>query len=289
MRLWLVDGRAAGLPLGRRPSATRSRAPWCCAAARAPRCTTRSSCAPRWRILEAAPGTRRHRRGSRRSPRAALRAFGRIYAAWALSQDFYREGLHLTALGAPDLETFLRAIGSSASAAAPPPTCWRSCASGMPATSATILLTAATCPRRWRLSEAHVLLMPGETDLYFRVADNAAELPHLQHGTLLPIPSIWGHRAGNPQPNPPDAAFIKAAVRDLLDTIEPALIVLTMRRSGTAGAGRWSGSAAAALERLRMWLIAARFSCGLLRAGALRGTACLRSAFTPSSGFRSGL
>ena len=32
-------------------------------------------------------------------------------------------------------------------------------------------------------------------------------------------------------------------------------------------------------ERLRMWLIAARFSCSLLRAGALRGTACLRSAF----------
>ena len=28
-------------------------------------------------------------------PRAAKRAFGRIYAAWALSQDFYRAGLHL--------------------------------------------------------------------------------------------------------------------------------------------------------------------------------------------------
>lgn len=39
-------------------------------------------------------------------PRAAKRAFGRIYAAWALSQDFYRAGLHLA--GAPDLETFLR-------------------------------------------------------------------------------------------------------------------------------------------------------------------------------------
>ena len=38
------------------------------------------------------------------------------------------------------------------------------------------------------------------------------------------------------------------------------------------------------LARLRMWLIAARFSCGLLGAGALRGTTCLRSAFTPSSG-----
>ena len=46
-------------------------------------------------------------------PRAAKRAFGRIYAGWALSQDFYRAGLHLADgpepnLGAPDLETFLK-------------------------------------------------------------------------------------------------------------------------------------------------------------------------------------
>jgi homoserine O-acetyltransferase len=33
-----------------------------------------------------------------------------------------------------------------------------------------------------------VLLMPSETDLYFRVADNAAEPPHLRSAELLPIP-----------------------------------------------------------------------------------------------------
>ena len=59
--------------------------------------------------------------------------------------------------------------------------------------------------------------MPSATDLYFRVADNEAELPHLKHGRLAVIPSIWGHRAGNPGPNPADAAFIKAEVRALLD------------------------------------------------------------------------
>ena len=37
-----------------------------------------------------------------------MRAFGRIDAGWALSQDFYRAHLHRLALGAPDLETFLR-------------------------------------------------------------------------------------------------------------------------------------------------------------------------------------
>ena len=61
-----------------------------------------------------------------------------------------------------------------------------------------------------------MLLMPSETDLYFRVADNAAELPYLATGTLRPIPSVWGHRAGNPSANPADAAFLKAGVADLL-------------------------------------------------------------------------
>jgi homoserine O-acetyltransferase len=70
--------------------------------------------------------------------------------------------------------------------------------------------------RALRAIEAHVLLMPGETDLYFRVADNEAELPFLKHADLRPIPSIWGHRAGNPVLNPEDAGFIKTAVRDWL-------------------------------------------------------------------------
>ncbi len=151
-------------------------------------------------------------------PSRALRAFGRSYAGWALSQDFYREGLHLTALGAPDLETFLVRD-------------WEQRFARRPAADLLAQLRiwdagdisdhadyGGDLSRALAAIEARVLLMPGETDLYFRVADNAAELPHLKHGTLLPIPSIWGHRAGNPQPNPPDAAFIKAAVRELLDS-----------------------------------------------------------------------
>jgi len=59
----------------------------------------------------------------------------------------------------------------------------------------------------------HVIIC---ADLYFRVADNEAELPHLAHGELRPIPSIWGHRAGNPVANPADCSFIRHAVRDWL-------------------------------------------------------------------------
>ena len=87
----------------------------------------------------------------------------------------------------------------------------------MPATSAPTRYTAATFRRRWGPIRARVLLMPGETDLYFRVADNAAELPHLAHAELRPIPSIWGHRAGNPVTDTVDTGFIRDAVRAWLD------------------------------------------------------------------------
>jgi homoserine O-acetyltransferase/O-succinyltransferase len=62
-----------------------------------------------------------------------------------------------------------------------------------------------------------VLLLPGETDLYFRVADNALETQYLERAELRPIPSVWGHRAGSPSANPADSAFVKAAVRRWLD------------------------------------------------------------------------
>ena len=77
-------------------------------------------------------------------------------------------------------------------------------------------LKVADLQRALRSISARVLLVPGETDLYFRVADNAAELPYLAHAELKPIPSIWGHRAGNPATNPADARFVKDAVRDWL-------------------------------------------------------------------------
>ncbi len=60
--------------------------------------------------------------------------------------------------------------------------------------------------------------MPSETDLYFRVADNEAELSHLRNGRLATIPSIWGHRAGSPEGIPADLEFLTSHVRAWLDS-----------------------------------------------------------------------
>jgi homoserine O-acetyltransferase len=162
-------------------------------------------------ILEAAP---EHIGGGRFSaePKAALRAFGHVYAGWALSQDFYRAGLHLSALGAPDLPTFLRTDWeeryyrrSAADLYAQLRTWEAGDISANP-------LYGGDLAKALAAIRARVLLMPGDTDLYFRVADSEAEFAHLADAELLPIPSIWGHRAGNPVQNEADRQFIRAAV-----------------------------------------------------------------------------
>ncbi|MGI4802735.1 MAG: alpha/beta fold hydrolase [Janthinobacterium lividum] len=159
--------------------------------------------------LEAAPEHLGNGRFSS-EPKAALRAFGTIYAGWGLSQDFYRAGLYRTVLGAADLTSFVqeqwvdrfsarRAANLYAQALA-----WR---------EADIADGGDLGAALGRI-EAGVTLLPCTTDLYFRVADNAAELPFLHHGELRPIESIWGHRAGNPNVIPEDLAFLAKAVRD---------------------------------------------------------------------------
>ena len=64
--------------------------------------------------------------------------------------------------------------------------------------------------------KAKALIMPSETDRYFGVAENAAEVAYLWKAELRPIPSIWGHLAGNPNGNEPDTAFLSKGVHELL-------------------------------------------------------------------------
>jgi homoserine O-acetyltransferase len=167
--------------------------------------------------LEAAP---QHIGNGRFSgePRAAKRAFGRIYAAWALSQDFYRANLHLATgpapnLGAPDLETFMKTDWEDRFGARPAANLYAQLRTWDAADISANDLYHGDLDAALRAIKARVLLMPGATDLYFRVADNEAELPFLAAASLRPIPSIWGHRAGNPVANPADMLFIKNEVR----------------------------------------------------------------------------
>ena len=150
-----------------------------------------------------------------RTAEEGLRAMGRIYAGWALSQTFYRREMW-RGLGFASLEDFLV----------------RSWEANFVRRDARDLMAQLWTWQNGDISandlfrgdlemalssiKARVLLMPSATDLYFQTDDNRAELPHLKNAKLVEIPSVWGHRAGNPLANPEDAAFIDAQVEALL-------------------------------------------------------------------------
>jgi homoserine O-acetyltransferase len=160
-------------------------------------------------ILEAAPEHEGNGRfGS--EPRAAMRAFARVYAGWCMSQDWYRANLHLQT--ASSLDDFLDrewepgfTIHKAADLYAQAKTWFHADISANPQYNNDL-------PKALKAISAKTLLMPSTTDLYFRVADNRAELAHLRHAVLKPIPSIHGHAAGAPSGLPEEEAFLRQSV-----------------------------------------------------------------------------
>jgi homoserine O-acetyltransferase/O-succinyltransferase len=153
-------------------------------------------------------------------PERGLRAFARIYASWAASQAFYREGLYY-GLGYNSLEDYLQR-GWEANYRRRDPhnliamiDTWLRCDVGQGDHN----LDVRDCYyQALRSISARVLVMPSATDLYFTPEDCQVEAALIPHAQYRSIPSIWGHRAGNPYQNPADEKFIKAEVQALLDT-----------------------------------------------------------------------
>jgi len=153
-------------------------------------------------------------------PAAGLRAMGRVEAGWAMSHAFYRDEVWREA-GFDTLEDYLAASWDGAFA--------RRDANDLLAQIGIWQRGDISCcpefggdiDRALAAIEARVLLMPGQTDRYFDVRDNEDELGRLvnaRSAELHPIPSIHGHRAGNPVNNPRDRAFIQAEISALLQS-----------------------------------------------------------------------
>ena len=150
-------------------------------------------------------------------PERGFRTFARIYASWAASQAFYREGIYYQ-LGYESLEDYLQRGWEAGYRQRDPHNLlamidtWLRCD----------LSDNATYQGDYSLAlksiRAKTLIMPSITDLYFTPEDCQTEANLIPNAEFLPIPSIWGHRAGNPYQNPGDQAFIRQAVHKLLDT-----------------------------------------------------------------------
>ena len=63
--------------------------------------------------------------------------------------------------------------------------------------------------------KAKAVVMPGEMDLYFPVADNEAEVAQMPNAVCKPIPGVWGHFAGDGA-NSVDTKFIDDNLKALL-------------------------------------------------------------------------
>lgn len=150
------------------------------------------------------------------TPDRGYRTFARIFASWAASQAFYREGIYYK-LGYDSLQDYL-VSGWEANYRQRDPhnllamlDTWLHCdVSDNPTYQ-------GDCDRALGSIKAKTLVMPATTDLYFTPEDCAAEAALISQAEYRPIPSIWGHRAGNPYRHPEDEAFIKLAVQELLD------------------------------------------------------------------------
>ena len=130
-------------------------------------------------------------------PVAGLKAFGRVYAGWAFSQDFYREELYKK-LGFKSVEDLLKNLEND----------------HVENWDANNLLSKL---KTWQLNDiskgplyknnyvkalksikAKTILMPCNQDLYFRTKDNEYEKKLIPNVSLRPFNSPYGHCAANP-------------------------------------------------------------------------------------------
>ena len=149
-------------------------------------------------------------------PDRGFRTFARIYASWAASQAYYKQGIYYQ-FGYESLEDYL-VRGWEANYRKKDPLnylsmidTWLHCdVSNNP-------IYQGNYQQALKSIKAQTLVMPASTDLYFTPEDCQTEADLIPHAKYLPIPSIWGHRAGNPYQNPEDELFIKKAIKELLE------------------------------------------------------------------------
>jgi homoserine O-acetyltransferase len=150
-----------------------------------------------------------------RPPLRGLRAIGRAWAGWALSQAFYREGLYREQ-GYATLEDYLLRYWEGMFLERDAHDVLSMIATWQHADVSANARHRGDFAAAMGSIEARTLVMPGRTDLYFPPEDSEAEVALLRDGRLLPIESAWGHYAGGGR-SPADLSFVERALASLLE------------------------------------------------------------------------
>src|SRR5262249_12286077 len=147
-------------------------------------------------------------------PQKGLRAFGRVYAAWAYSHDFFRDGLYRD-LGFATLDDLMRDweeahLKWAANDLRAKIWTWQ------PGNLSYNPIYRGDFKRALRSISARAIVMPCSSDMYFPPSDNAAEVADMRHAELRIFQSTWGHSVASPGRVPAFQRALDEAAAELL-------------------------------------------------------------------------
>ena len=149
----------------------------------------------------------------KKTPEIGMDAFAKVYGGWAFSQDFFREELYRN-LGMDSVEDVISFMKDYFGRREPNDLIamiqtWQT------ANIAYNQKYKGDFERALQEITSQAIVMPGSTDLYFRVADSEYEVRHMPNAELRVIESKLGHVAGSGM-DPVGKREIGCAMRDLL-------------------------------------------------------------------------
>lgn len=151
-------------------------------------------------------------------PVAGLKAFGRVYAGWAFSQSFYRDGFYRQ-LGYETIEDLLNdwaddhANNWDANNLLAKLKTWQ-----LGDISANTMYEGDLMKALGAIT-ARAILVPCTSDLYFPPADNELEVGCMPNAELRAFDSPWGHCVANPGNVPEFEKMLDNCIRELLNEL----------------------------------------------------------------------
>lgn len=145
---------------------------------------------------------------------ADMRAVGRVYAGWGVSQAFYREGLYRE-MGFESLVDFMTGVWEDSFMKMDPHNVLAMLWTGQHADISANPSYNGDFDKALRSIQALACIMPGSTDLFCSADDNEYEAKLMPNAAFHPIESIWGHFAGRGI-NSADNQFIDDNLKRLL-------------------------------------------------------------------------
>jgi len=149
------------------------------------------------------------------TPQHGIRAFGRVYSAWAYGQTWFREHKYKFDGQFPDLNSWLRENWEARYVSTWDANDMLTLLNTWQNGDISLIRDGGNLEAALESIKAKGLIMPSKTDLYFPPEDSEHEIQHLKNAKLVVIPSVWGHVAGG-SGNPEDVNFITTQIKEFL-------------------------------------------------------------------------